>query len=958
MREILVTKRDGGIEPLDLEKLHKVCIWATEETTGTSASEVEIKSHLQFYNKIKTSEIQETLIKSAADLITEETPNYQYVAGKLISYHLRKQVYSSYTPCHVKELVTKNAERGFYDSALLSKYSDDEWDIINNFIKHDRDENLTYVAMEQLRGKYLVQNRVTKEIYETPQIAYALIAVSLFSNYPKDTRLSWAKKYYDAISQHEISLPTPIMAGVRTSQRQFSSCVLIDCDDSLDSINATSSSIVKYVSQRAGIGVNAGKIRALGSAIRDGDAYHTGMIPFLKLFESSVNSCSQGGIRKGSATVYLPLWTYEIEDLLVLKNNKGVVENRVRNLDYSIQFNKLMYERLINGENITLFSPGDVPRLYDAFCSDQKLFKKLYEEAESSRSIRKKSVPAIELFSTFMQERKETGRIYLMNIDHANTHSSFIESEAPITMSNLCLSGETLIDICHYNELKAVRLKDIPFYQSEEDDLLIKTHNIDKNMDEYKPLHSWALTNANASDMYQISVGDNYIICTGDHQIYTEEKGYVKAKNLIKHELIKHNDRYVKAKVEKLETTMAVYDIRIDDDNHNFYANNILVHNCAEITIPTKPLVDIMSGTSEHKVKVKNSKVDEFTKYISTSDGKLFRDQEHKLYDITDNTSVLDPDYEYFNGIPVENEDAGAIALCTLSAVNWGVFKKPEDMERACTLAVRGLDALLDYQTYPVLAAELATLKRRPIGIGIINFAYFLAKNNKKYDDDALDLVDTWAQHWSYYIIKASADLAKENGCCPGSSETKYHQGILPVDTYKQEVDEILPHSDKVDWEGLRQQLKEHGMRNSTTCSLMPSETSSQVANATNGVEPPRSYVSIKQSKDGVLKQVVPEYRRLKNKYDLLWNQDSPVGYIKIMAILQKYIDQSISTNTSYNPLNYNDEQIPMSEMLQHLLLAYKLGLKTLYYFNTYDNQGEIDVTTVDDSEVCETCTI
>lgn len=757
MNEILVTKRDGRVEPLDLEKLHKVVYWATEGITGVSASEVELKSHLQFFHKIKTAEVQETLIKAAADLISEETPNYQYVGGRLIAYHLRKEVYGNFKPCHIKELVDQNIKKGFYDPELADMFDADEWDHINNFIKHERDEHLTYIAMEQLRGKYLVQNRVTGEILETPQIAYALIAAILFAQYPKEVRLHWAKQYYDAISTHEISLPTPVMAGVRTGQRQFSSCVLIEADDSLDSINATTSAIVKYVSQRAGIGIGSGRLRALGSPIRGGQAYHTGLTPFFKLYEAAVNSCSQGGIRKGSATLYYPIWHYEIENLLVLKNNKGIEQNRVRFMDYGVQFNRLMYERLIEGGDITIFSPADVPGLYEAFYNDQDKFRELYERAERNNHIRKKKIPALELFSQFMQERKDTGRIYLMNVDHANTHSSFKEDIAPIKMSNLC----------------------------------------------------------------------------------------------------------------------------------------------CEIDLPTKPLDHI-------------------------------------------------------------HDENGEIALCTLSAINWGAFRHPEDMERACTLAVRGLDALLSYQHYPVKAAQIATELRRPIGVGIINLAYFLAKHNVRYSDDSsLELVDEWAQHWSYYLIKASADLAKDFGACPGNHETKYSEGLLPIDTYKKEVDGIVKPKQYVDWKGLRKQIKDTGIRNSTLMALMPSETSSQIANATNGVEPPRNFVSVKQSKDGVLKQVVPEYRRLKNKYELLWDQRSPEGYLKIMCVLQKYIDQGISVNTSYNPQFYEDEQIPMSEMLKHLMVFYKYGGKQLYYLNTYDGQGEVDVDKmVEDEEDCESCKI
>ena len=739
---IQVQKRDGRKEPLDIEKLHKVVFWATQGITGVSASEVEIKSHLQFSSGITTTSIQETLIKSAADLISEDTPNYQYVAGRLICYHLRKQVYGDFAPCTIKELVAKNVARGFYDKELLQSYSDADWEKINLFIRHDRDEQLTYAAMEQFRGKYLVQNRVTKEIFETPQVAYLLIAATLFSKYPTDTRLNWIKDYYDAISTHQISLPTPVMSGVRTPQRQFSSCVLIETDDSLDSINATTSSIVKYVSQKAGIGIGGGRIRALGSPIRSGDAYHTGVVPFYKMFQAATRSCSQGGVRNGAATMYYPIWHLEVEDLLVLKNNKGTEDNRVRHMDYGVQFNKLMYERLLTGGDITLFSPHDVPEMYEAFFNNQERFRDLYETAERNTKLRKKKIKAIDLFTSFMQERKDTGRVYLQNVDHANTHSSFKQDIAPIKMSNLC----------------------------------------------------------------------------------------------------------------------------------------------TEITLPTKPLNDV-------------------------------------------------------------NDTNGEIALCTLSAINWGVFRDPEDMEKACVLSVRGLDALLSYQHYPIIAAQMATEARRPLGVGIINFAYWLAKNDLSYSNPAaLAKVDEWAQHWSYYLIKASADLAKEFGACPKNNETKYSDGVLPVDTYKQEVNELLPHTDCVDWSGLRAQLKQTGIRNSTLMALMPAETSAQISNSTNGIEPPRSYVSIKQSKDGVLKQVVPEYRRLKNKYELLWDQKSPEGYLNIMAILQKYVDQGISVNTSYNPQFYDDEKIPMSEMLKHVITFYKYGGKQLYYFNTYDGQGEIDI--------------
>ena len=768
MSNIQVIKRNGVKENINLDKLHKVVFHACEGISGVSPSEVEIKSSLQFYNGITSDDIQETLIKSAADLISEETPNYQSVAGRLIVYHVRKIVYGTYDPCHILELVKRNTKEGFYDPELVTSYNEDEWNDLNAYVKHERDESLTYASMEQWRGKYLVQNRVTGELKETPQMAYMLIAATLFNNYPKETRMRWVKEYYDAISLHDISLPTPVMAGVRTPQRQFSSCVLIESDDSLDSINATTSAIVKYVSQKAGIGIGAGSIRAIGSPIRKGDAYHTGVIPFFKMFQAATRSCSQGGVRNGAATLYYPIWHYEVEDLLVLKNNKGIEDNRVRHMDYGVQFNKLMYERLIQGGNITLFSPADVPGLYDAFFADQDKFKELYETAERNTRLRKKVITALELFSSFMGERKDTGRIYLMNVDHANSHSAFKPELAPVKQSNLC----------------------------------------------------------------------------------------------------------------------------------------------CEINLPTKPLNDF-------------------------------------------------------------NDLEGEIALCTLSAINWGNIRKPSDFERMCRLAVRGLDALLSYQSYPVKAAERATMGRRPLGVGIINLAYWMAKHDMTYSNPNLAMIDEYAEAWSYYLIKASADLAAEKGACLWNDQTRYSDGVLPIDTYKRDVDELVAPRERMDWAGLREQLKATGIRNSTLMALMPAETSAQISNATNGIEPPRSLVSIKQSKHGVLKQVVPGIHKLKNKYELLWDQKSPEGYLKIMAVLQKYIDQGISVNTSYNPQFFEDEKIPMSTLLQHLMMFYKYGGKQLYYFNTYDGAGEVDIDKfgqsnvvlednieLSDAESCDSCTI
>lgn len=778
-----VTKRDGSKEELNLEKFHKVVFWATEGLSGVSASEVEIRSKLQFYNNIKTTDIQETLIKAASDLISEEAPNYQYVAGRLVNYMLRKEVYGRFQPTRLYDLIKKNVALGFYDPLLLSDYTEEEWDEINGFANHERDMSLTYVAMEQMRGKYLVQNRVTGQILETPQVLYILVAAVLFSREPKETRLQWVRDYYEATSKHEISLPTPIMAGVRTAIRQYSSCTLIECDDSLRSINATSAAVVDYVSQRAGIGLGAGRIRALGSPVRNGDTSHTGVTPFFKLFQAAVNSCNQGGVRKGSATLYYPIWHYEIEHMLVLKNNKGIEDNRVRHMDYAVQFNKLFYERLIQGGDITLFSPNEVPDMYEAFFSDYDRFKELYETAERNTRLRKKKMKAVDLFSMFIKERKETGRIYLMNVDHANTHSSFDEKVAPVRMSNLCT------EIC--------------------------------------------------------------LTTTPMGTIQTERR-----------------------------------------------------------RVPLDGLSNLLVDLNREEKQVA----------VLGIDGAM-ADIEIK-------------------------EDMSRIALCTLSAINWGVVKAPSDFARIGRLTVRALDNLLDHQNYPVYAARKHTEEYRPLGIGIINFAYFLAKNSARYTDGSgLALVDEWAEAWSYYLIKASVELAKERGPCKLVGKTKYGKGIVPLDTRKRDVDTLVPHRERLDWDALRDDLRTFGIRNATLMALMPAETSAQISNSTNGIEPPRSYVSVKQSKHGVLKQVVPELRKLRHKYELLWDQHSPEGYLHLCAVLQKYIDQAISVNTSYNPKFFEDEKIPVSVLLRDVLAFYKFGGKQMYYLNSNDGAGEINVT-------------
>ncbi|HFC8836889.1 TPA: class 1a ribonucleoside-diphosphate reductase subunit alpha, partial [Neisseria subflava] len=744
---IKVTKRDGRLEDIDLDKIHRVVTWAAEGLQNVSVSQVELKSHIQFYNGIRTDDIHETIIKAAADLISQDTPDYQYLAARLAIFHLRKIAYGEFEPPHLYDHVKKLTEAGKYDRHIIADYSREEFDELNAYIDHSRDMTFSYAAVKQLEGKYLVQNRVTRQIYETPQFLYILVAMCLFSKYPKETRLDYVKRFYDAVSTFKVSLPTPIMSGVRTPTRQFSSCVLIECDDSLDSINATTSAIVKYVSQRAGIGINAGRIRGLGSEIRGGEAQHTGCIPFFKMFQAAVKSCSQGGVRGGAATLFYPLWHIEAESLLVLKNNRGVEDNRIRQLDYGVQINRLLYTRLIKGGNITLFSPNEVPGLYDAFFADQDEFERLYTQYEQDPNIRKRTLPATELFSTLMQERAGTGRIYIQNVDHCNTHSPFDPRVAPVHQSNLCM----------------------------------------------------------------------------------------------------------------------------------------------EIALPTKPLDNI-------------------------------------------------------------NDPNGEIALCTLSAFNLGALNNLDELEELADLTVRALDALLDYQDYPVAAARTATMNRRTLGIGVINYAYYLAKNSVRYSDDsALGLTHRTFEAMQYYLLKASVNLAKEYGACPLFNQTVYSQGKLPIDTYKKDLDAVCNEPLHYDWESLRADIVKYGLRNSTLTALMPSETSSQIANATNGIEPPRGLVTVKASKDGILKQVVPEFETLKDAYETLWQLPGNEGYLKLVGVMQKFVDQSISANTAYDPNKFEGSKVSMKQMLKDLLTAYKYGVKTLYYHNTRDGADDTQTDIQDD---------
>ena len=759
-----VTKRNGKNEPLDLNKLHVMVEEACRHLAGVSASQVEIQSGIQFYDGITTEEIQEILIRSASDLVSLDHPNYQFVAARLLLFAIRKQLYGRMheTPT-VKEQVERCVAKEVYDAEILDLYSDEEFDKLESFIDHDRDYLFTYAGLRQVCDKYLVQDRSNGKVYETPQFMYLLIAATIFSKYPKETRLDYVKKYYDAISRHKINIPTPIMAGVRTPLRQYASCVLVDIDDTLRSIESSDAAVFRYVAQRAGIGINAGRIRGINSKIRGGEVIHTGVVPFLKKFESTVRSCTQNGIRGGSATVHFPIWHIEIEDILVLKNNKGTEDNRVRKLDYSIQISKIFYERFIKNEKITLFSPNDVPGLYDAFGTPE--FDDLYLGYEQDGSIPRKTIGGQELFFDLLKERAETGRIYIMNIDHCNSHSSFMDK---IEMSNLC----------------------------------------------------------------------------------------------------------------------------------------------QEITLPTKPLQHI-------------------------------------------------------------DDETGEIALCILSAINVGKIRDLEDLDVLCDLAVRSLDELIDFQGYPVRAAEIATRARRSLGIGYIGLAHYLAKNGHRYEDpEGWKSVHDLTEAFQYYLIQATVNLAKEKGACEYSHRTKYGNGILPIDTYKNEVDEIVPNELHYDWESLRAQVNQYGVRNSTLSAQMPSESSSVVSNATNGIEPPRGYLSIKKSKKGPLKQIVPQYGTLKNNYDLLWEMRSNKGYINIVAVMQKFFDQAISGNWSYNPEHYPNNEIPVSIMAQDLLTTYKYGWKTSYYQNTYDIKTDemddsnesldslISQIETEEEEDCESCKI
>ena len=759
---INVVKRDGRKEPLDINKIHLMVEEACEGLAGVSVSQIEMNADLQFNDGITTADIQEILVRSASDLISLEKPKYQYAAARLLLYGLRKDVFGQFDYIPLYDLVKRNVDRGVYDAELLTQYTEAEWRQLDVYINHERDLEFTYAGMRQVVDKYLVQDRSNGRVFETPQYMYMMIAATLFATYPTDKRLSFIRRYYDAISTFKINIPTPVMSGVRTPIRQFASCVLVDVDDTLPSIFNSSSAVGYYIAQRAGIGLNLGRIRAINSKIRGGEVAHTGVIPFLKVYESVVRSCTQNGVRGGSATVHFPIWHKEVEDVIVLKNNKGTEDNRVRRLDYSIQLSKIFYERLLSDGNISLFSPHDVPGLYEAF-GNNEAFDELYTKYENDTSIPKKVVKAMNLFSELLKERAETGRIYIMNIDHCNSHSSFTDM---VRMSNLC----------------------------------------------------------------------------------------------------------------------------------------------QEITLPTDPIQDL-------------------------------------------------------------HDNKGEIALCILSAINVGNLRELDDLKNLTELAVRALDQIIDYQRYPVIAAELSTKARRSLGIGYIGLAHFLAKKGLSYSDpEAARAVNRLTEAFQYFLIKASVQLAKEKGKCEYFDRTKYAQGILPVDTYKRDVDEFLGTELHYDWEALRREVAEHGMRHSTLSAQMPSESSSVASNETNGIEPPRAAMSTKKSKKGPLKQIVPQYNSLKNNYSYLFEEGVQDGYVRIVAAMQKYFDQAISGNWSYNPKHYPNNEVPMSVMFRDLLTTYKLGWKTSYYQNTYDMKGE-DEDNISETqpalvnleplaENCEACTI
>ena len=732
---IMIKKRSGEFEKFNIEKINKVINWAIDGITGVSLSEVEINAKLNIAENITTQDIHQVIIDSAANLISLEKPNYQYVASRLLNYQLRKDVWGGKHAPRLIDVIHAGIKKKVYDSAIIENYSEDEINKIGEFIDHDRDLNFTYAGIKQLCDKYLIKNRVTGKIFETPQFAYVLIAAYAFINYPKDTRLEYVRRFYNAISRHKINLPTPIMAGLRTNSKSYASCCLIGVEDNKESITASGTAVSIATASRCGIGIDVSKIRAIGSPVNNGEVVHTGIIPFLKIFEASVKAWQQNGLRGGSATTNIQWWHYEIDDIVVLKNNAGTDDNRVRKLDYTVGMSKLFYDRVIKNEDLTLFSPHEVPHLYEAWGTSK--FNKVYEECELDRKIKiKKKISARKLFSLIVKERVETGRIYILNVDTANEHSSWLDK---ITMSNLC----------------------------------------------------------------------------------------------------------------------------------------------TEVIHPTIPLND-----------------------------------------------YHDPDAE--------------IGMCILSAINMLEIKDWKDLEKTTDLIVRFLEEIIDIQTYFNKAAENFAKKRRSLGIGITNLAAFFAKNEVSYDSkQALNLLDEYMEHFQYYLLKSSLNLAKERGKCEKYEHTKYAKGILPIDTYKKNVDNICKRKLDLDWEALRKEIKEHGLRHSTLSCCMPCESSSVIQSSTNGVEPVRSLMTYKTSKMGKLPVLVPGIGKFDSNYELAYNFKDNTGIINVNAVIQKYIDMAISTNIYYNYSHYENNVLPDAKVMKELMYAYSMGLISLYYNNTDDGDKE-----------------
>ena len=743
MSNIYVTKRSGEKEGFNIDKIHKIINWAISDLSDVHLSDIEINARLNLQNNISTKDIHKVLIESAANLITLETPNYQYVACRLLNYQLRKDVWGGKHAPRLIEVIKDGIKNKIYDPVILEKYTDEEINKIGEIIDHERDFLFTYAGVKQLCDKYLIKNRITNIIYETPQFAYILISLYGFINYSKDTRLEYVKRFYNAISKHKINLPTPVMAGVRTRSRKYASCCLIGVDDTKESITASGTAISIATASRCGIGIDVSKIRAIGSPVSNGEVVHTGIIPFLKIYEASVKAWQQNGLRGGSATINVQWWHYEIEDIVVLKNNAGTDDNRVRKLDYTVGMSKIFYDRVIKDEQVTLFSPHDVPELYEAWGTPQ--FDKLYKECEQDKKIkRKKIISARKLFSLIVKERVETGRIYILNVDSANEHSSWSDR---ITMSNLC----------------------------------------------------------------------------------------------------------------------------------------------TEVIHPTLSLKDFH-----------------------------------------------DPDAE--------------IGMCILSAINMLEIRDWKDLEKTCNLTVRFLEEIIDIQDYFNKAAENFAKKRRSIGIGVTNLAAFLAKNNASYSSkDALLLLDEWMEHFQYYLLSASCELAQEKGKCEKYDSTKYSKGILPIDTYKKSVDNIVKRKLSLNWGELRLRIKQHGLRHSTLSSCMPCESSSVIQSSTNGVEPVRSLITYKTSKMGKLPVLVPGIGKYHHNYELAYDMKDNTGLININAVIQKYIDMAISTNIYYNYNHYSNHVLPDSKVMKEIIYAYSMGLISLYYNNTDDGDKDQGLDKSDD---------